>query len=878
MSFRSGPSFRGSPGLTRGTSFAGGSQASLLSRKAIRRMEACLQEFSADLDLWDLALRQLPRTIGRLDFLRSLNLGHNALAALPPETSQLTLLEQLNLAGNRFSAFPFCLFLISSLKDLDLSQNELTSISTEISFLTNLERLNISKNKLTTLPPSIGACRRLTHVYAQDNSLTMLPGSMAELVSLKVLELSSNPLEPRLAAAHRIGCSAILRFLRGAASNSLAAGSKRMANTSLALPDEALEHIMESILQETFPEKRTDMCVAATTANFFLCSHVQRLLSVLEFSHHQERFLLAAFPRLLDPGLFFSVLDAIPYEAVRARIKMACSASAAGGETAHTSAADSDAHPPHLSTKLFDPNDPAGYYQLDLSLEADRVVADQLCLFEMSHVGTNIQILLLDGDPVEMFDTDGADLDEQPPFLPDLITDRADAPKVSVTPEMMDAGTHLLVKWESAAAAPHAAQGIAGGDSLGSVRGSDFVCIVRRSASVYGPGFLFSGLTSANAATTAAATTAGAAAPMSWEAVDTLYPTFRVLTNGRPSGSCYLQVTDGFHGAFEARYYAFRKDMPGQETQPSDAAASSKLSLKAAASFRRPLQKQPDPKQQMQQQAEWEAYDLVAVSNAFYVGAAGRSVRRPVPRQGILEAVFVADEIVRDEGQTDEERFREESEEFCAVASTFSSLRADVLLALLEVHRFLICDAARLCGGIFAAADPLETSADALFRRLVLVAYARCRDRENFLSSFAPPVTKPSIMREVISLLRIPRSEIPADIDERIFGVVVLDEDGLINILNAIHTEQVPSRKMLLVRQRLTETLLPSAFCARILEMFESILLRVDLAAYLHPFLSDPENFEEQVLLLQEPLLFPSESDRQQLLAMISPKLLETTD
>jgi len=109
----------------------------------------------------------LPREIGRLTSLESLNLSGNKGIALPKELWDLKNLKQLNLRKTGLRQLPEEIGrLADSLEDLDLSGNwgqiefsmgwQTTTFPKELWDLKNLKRLNLSDTDLTQLPEEIG--------------------------------------------------------------------------------------------------------------------------------------------------------------------------------------------------------------------------------------------------------------------------------------------------------------------------------------------------------------------------------------------------------------------------------------------------------------------------------------------------------------------------------------------------------------------------------------------------------------------------------------------------------------------------------------------------------------------------------------------------
>jgi internalin A len=149
---------------------------------------------TGNLDLSNRRLAVLPRDIGQLTDLQSLNLRGNQLTALPPEIGQLTDLQSLELQGNQLTALPPEIGQLTSLQTLRLLGNRLTVLPPEIGQLTNIEDLYLGDNQLISLPPEIGRLTKLRGLYLPANQLTALPVEIGQLINLRGLFLGSNQL------------------------------------------------------------------------------------------------------------------------------------------------------------------------------------------------------------------------------------------------------------------------------------------------------------------------------------------------------------------------------------------------------------------------------------------------------------------------------------------------------------------------------------------------------------------------------------------------------------------------------------------------------------------------------------------------------------
>ncbi|MBC6418870.1 MAG: leucine-rich repeat domain-containing protein [Prochloron sp. SP5CPC1] len=122
-------------------------------REAERKIAAALSEGATELDLENMGLTELPKSVGKLVRLKVLKLGY------------------------------------SFGKDGE-------------------------KNKITTLPKELRNLTQLQWLYLHDNQLTTLPKELGNLTRLQELSLEGNQLQPELAAVYKQGLSALKAYLQ----------------------------------------------------------------------------------------------------------------------------------------------------------------------------------------------------------------------------------------------------------------------------------------------------------------------------------------------------------------------------------------------------------------------------------------------------------------------------------------------------------------------------------------------------------------------------------------------------------------------------------------------------------------------------------------
>ena len=110
---------------------------------------------ATDLDLHGLNLSSLPKCLGQLITLQSLNLQGNALTAVPQEIRSLRALTNLNLSGNQIREIPDWVPELVVLTTLDFSKNLLTAVPPTVLAMPTLTNLNLKGNKIAVATPEI---------------------------------------------------------------------------------------------------------------------------------------------------------------------------------------------------------------------------------------------------------------------------------------------------------------------------------------------------------------------------------------------------------------------------------------------------------------------------------------------------------------------------------------------------------------------------------------------------------------------------------------------------------------------------------------------------------------------------------------------------
>ncbi|XP_064410512.1 uncharacterized protein LOC102354453 [Latimeria chalumnae] len=130
-------------------------------------------------------LKEVPAEIGALQNLERLTLSNNLLRFLPPEFGQLKKLQSLHLANNRLEELPAQVCQLGNLTFLDISDNKIRLIPHSIQDLEKLETLLLFFNLVEALPESFCSLRRLSTLWLGRNRLKSLPRNFGDLVNLE---------------------------------------------------------------------------------------------------------------------------------------------------------------------------------------------------------------------------------------------------------------------------------------------------------------------------------------------------------------------------------------------------------------------------------------------------------------------------------------------------------------------------------------------------------------------------------------------------------------------------------------------------------------------------------------------------------------------
>ncbi|CZR61235.1 related to receptor-like protein kinase 5 precursor [Phialocephala subalpina] len=170
------------------------------------------------LDLHGNVLIALPRGLRRLELLTTLNISNNKLGNDCFEiVSQIPSLRDLKIAGNGLTGpLDPSITNLKNLESLDLQRNGLTSLPDSLAELVRLRVFNITENSFKSLPFENLRHLPLTELYAAKNNLTgtLVYSEVDELTHLQILDVTSNAITSldnaghlRLPALHQLSCS-----------------------------------------------------------------------------------------------------------------------------------------------------------------------------------------------------------------------------------------------------------------------------------------------------------------------------------------------------------------------------------------------------------------------------------------------------------------------------------------------------------------------------------------------------------------------------------------------------------------------------------------------------------------------------------------------
>lgn len=134
-------------------------------------------------------ITELPREIGRLKNLETLDVSGTGVTELPREIGELQNLGTLDISGTEVSELPEEIGRLKNLETLVISGTKVTEFPKEIGGLTKLETLDISGTKVMELPREIAGLGRLENLNVSWTGMRELPKEIGKLQRLRTLDI-----------------------------------------------------------------------------------------------------------------------------------------------------------------------------------------------------------------------------------------------------------------------------------------------------------------------------------------------------------------------------------------------------------------------------------------------------------------------------------------------------------------------------------------------------------------------------------------------------------------------------------------------------------------------------------------------------------------
>ncbi|MHB8136477.1 MAG: leucine-rich repeat domain-containing protein, partial [Anaerolineaceae bacterium] len=168
-----------------------GDQVSVLIDKAKKSK-------AGKLNLSHLTHSEIPKSLGELTNLYSLDLSGNHIDELPEFLGNLVELRILRLNNNKLTQIPDFFKNFKQLKVLDLFRNQLTTLPDSMGCLSNLQEIILSENKFLAFPEVLCNLSKLEILYITNNMIGELPESIGKLKNLQQLVLGGYECTPGL--------------------------------------------------------------------------------------------------------------------------------------------------------------------------------------------------------------------------------------------------------------------------------------------------------------------------------------------------------------------------------------------------------------------------------------------------------------------------------------------------------------------------------------------------------------------------------------------------------------------------------------------------------------------------------------------------------
>uniref|UniRef100_A0ACD5X471 Uncharacterized protein n=1 Tax=Avena sativa TaxID=4498 RepID=A0ACD5X471_AVESA len=134
-------------------------------------------------------IKELPREIGYLQQLHTLRITNTNMKEVPREIGALQKLETLDMSYSYIRELPMEIGNLQQLKSLDMSHTRIKVLPREIGSMHQLKTLDISNTLIKLLPKEIGKLRHLENILMSGTLVEKIPREIARLKELKIFKL-----------------------------------------------------------------------------------------------------------------------------------------------------------------------------------------------------------------------------------------------------------------------------------------------------------------------------------------------------------------------------------------------------------------------------------------------------------------------------------------------------------------------------------------------------------------------------------------------------------------------------------------------------------------------------------------------------------------